>query len=311
MKFKQDCKMTHKNQECKTKLKLLSKTFHKITIEIMNTPLEILPTYQQQNVLFDDAVILCDGHQRNVSNLCPTAYCEKSSNRRNSLNTPPPVLESSWMQRGTPKKPLKSFYPSISEIPRAPNAILVFSKIPSKAPATKRCYSEPLAKSMPYHRQEVKAIDGSKYEPVMDPSWDQRDEKSNFFHKHEFQRPFVELAPKHWIQLRGSEESLSALRQGFCRSLQCSICSLNFFVIKDAAMAVCPGCRLVIPADDNGMGLGLGMNKDEFDGIHKSDSFGHSTCPPKYQKDEYPLHKHQMRCGKRKILINSNERIGG
>jgi hypothetical protein len=245
----------------------------------MNAPIEILPSNQKNNV---EIILLCDGNQFNVSNLCKPGYFRNSSHRRKSLGDSI-TDESLFMQRIKPKRDLKSLYPS-------PNAIIIFKNTHSKVQAPQRCYSEPIAMSTATSELECRRIDESTSNSVIYNNGDQKDIESSFFFKNEFHRPFVELAPNHWIQLRGSDETLCALRKGICRSLKCSFCYLQIVVINDAAMALCPGCRLVIPADKNGIGLGLGLKKEEFDRIRKNDSSDPNTpsrkSPLAHQKED-------------------------
>lgn len=69
-------------------------------------------------------------------------------------------------------------------------------------------------------------------------------------------------------QLRGAKEMLHAMQVGFLTGTQCLACSSRLFCIADAALVLCPECRMISPThtnhDENTLvirchGVGLGV----------------------------------------------------
>jgi len=82
-------------------------------------------------------------------------------------------------------------------------------------------------------------------------------------HEHEeskYDRSTVEIAPGKYMDLRGSKETWDALERNFSQQINCACCSTQIRFIRDAAMVICPVCRMILPVDnEHGFGLGLGV----------------------------------------------------
>lgn len=151
----------------------------------------------------------------------------------------------------------KSLYPSVHNLPEVPTAAVVFSKVGRKRASNadnsanyhisddrRSTFDSPHRE----HQQQQQQGQHSSPNPV-----EEEDDSS-------FERPLVEVAPDHWVELRGSEETWSALQRNFCRKVDCFCCETSMRVIADAAMVLCPECRMICPLDDGGgRGLGLGV----------------------------------------------------
>jgi hypothetical protein len=74
-----------------------------------------------------------------------------------------------------------------------------------------------------------------------------------------FERPLVEVAPGQWVELRGSEETWHAVQRNYTRKVECFSCTIQMHAIQDAALVLCPECRMIVPFNDDGEGLGLGV----------------------------------------------------
>ena len=78
----------------------------------------------------------------------------------------------------------------------------------------------------------------------------------------------IEISPGQYAPLRGSEETLRALKRGDMIETQCFECQGRLRCIFDCACVLCPDCRVVSPVEDSastlaidriGVGLGLKM----------------------------------------------------
>lgn len=148
----------------------------------------------------------------------------------------------------------QSLYPSVHNLPDIPSAAVVFSKVGRKrAPeTTETATSNDERQSTFESHHHHQAQHPSSPNPV------EEDEGAV-----PFDRPLVEVAPGHWVELRGSEETWAALQRGFSRKLNCFCCETSMKVIADAAMVLCPECRMICPLESEGgaegTGLGLGV----------------------------------------------------
>mmetsp|Transcript_11349 Transcript_11349/g.16676 ORF Transcript_11349/g.16676 Transcript_11349/m.16676 type:complete len:260 (+) Transcript_11349:122-901(+) len=110
----------------------------------------------------------------------------------------------------------------------------------------------------------------------------------------EKQRPLIEISPGHWIELRGSTETLKAFQNKFFCQVECYGCSHQIQCIGDAAMILCPTCRVVIPIDnERGRGLGLGVKVES---THKYSSKGDKS-------DTGKSSDHSMHNNSREVFI--------
>jgi hypothetical protein len=79
-------------------------------------------------------------------------------------------------------------------------------------------------------------------------------------------RTMVEVMPGEYVPLRGSVETWDAVMSGQVKKTACACCCLDLVCVQDADLVMCPGCRIISPADDggdmqqSGGGLGLGMS---------------------------------------------------
>ena len=69
----------------------------------------------------------------------------------------------------------------------------------------------------------------------------------------------VEVSPGVFLPLRGSEETLKALRQGDTTVLQCFLCQVELCCVCDCEWVLCPDCRTLTP-----------VSSDPTDSLHKS-----------------------------------------
>jgi hypothetical protein len=76
-------------------------------------------------------------------------------------------------------------------------------------------------------------------------------------------RTELEIAPGVFAALRGSQETLNAIRDGDCVNVTCSWCTAKLLCVSDTAYVLCPDCRVVSPLDSPGKcdlgGVGLGL----------------------------------------------------
>jgi hypothetical protein len=76
----------------------------------------------------------------------------------------------------------------------------------------------------------------------------------------------MEISPGVFVPLRGSQETLDAMREGDCVNVHCFCCAAKLLCISDAEYVVCPDCRVVSPVDLPGKrdvgGVGLGLRAD-------------------------------------------------
>jgi hypothetical protein len=176
------------------------------------------------------AIVVVGEIRHDVSNLCIPGYM------------PTVQREETRLGRVKSRHGALSLYPSTQNLPDIPIAELCFNKANIK---------KTLLDSAPAsdHVRPHGMLDQSKRTP--EPVDDEPD--------NEYERPLFEVSPGHWVELRGCEETLSALRRNFSRDVNCFCCDRRIRVIKDAAMSLCPECRTIAPFNDNGNGVGLGF----------------------------------------------------
>lgn len=153
-----------------------------------------------------------------------------------------------------PRQAIQSLYPSTDNLPEIPVAALVFNTTsvhdtPSRY--SERRDSRGYNDSQPIHHNNAVTQDNSAPNPAVE-------DHNHDYGNHDFKRSQVEISPDYWVALRGSAETWHALERGFSREVQCPCCSERILVIQDAALALCPECRTIIPINPNGNGLGLG-----------------------------------------------------
>ena len=79
---------------------------------------------------------------------------------------------------------------------------------------------------------------------------------------------YLEVEKGTYEKLRGSKEMLHAINLGFLTGTQCLACSCRLYCIADAALVLCPECRMISPTNPNcndktlvipchGVGLGV------------------------------------------------------
>jgi hypothetical protein len=75
----------------------------------------------------------------------------------------------------------------------------------------------------------------------------------------------IELFPGTFLRLRGAEETLRAMDEGFIITCECVYCNQEICCIEDASYIICPDCRTVSPTYmDGGVGgIGLGYKGNE------------------------------------------------
>lgn len=146
-----------------------------------------------------------------------------------------------------------SLYPSVHNLPEIPSAAVVFSKVGRKRAPDHYNDSAPAENDV--RRSTLESYHQEPQREQQSPNPVEEDESVSF------ERPLVEVAPGHWVELRGSEETWSALQRNFSRKVNCFCCETPMKVIADAAMVLCPECRMICPLDDvvGGRGLGLGV----------------------------------------------------
>lgn len=60
-------------------------------------------------------------------------------------------------------------------------------------------------------------------------------------------RSQIEVAPGHYMPLRGSAETMTAVESGMARTVLCMACQATLLCVPDAELVVCPDCRLLSP----------------------------------------------------------------
>ena len=76
----------------------------------------------------------------------------------------------------------------------------------------------------------------------------------------------LEIQPGLFVPLRGSEETLDAMNNGFILQTVCFACTMKVLCIADSEYVLCPVCKVVSPIEHNlgsGTGVGLGLEDDQ------------------------------------------------
>jgi len=61
------------------------------------------------------------------------------------------------------------------------------------------------------------------------------------------ERPQIEVSPGVFMPLRGSKETMEAMKRGQALYVQCIFCNVQLCCIQDAEMVICPDCRVLSP----------------------------------------------------------------
>ena len=69
----------------------------------------------------------------------------------------------------------------------------------------------------------------------------------------------MEVYPGVEEVLRGSAETLQAVKEGAVTSVQCFCCCQEVLCIHDAAFFICPSCKIIGSVPDGVWGVGLGV----------------------------------------------------
>jgi hypothetical protein len=101
-------------------------------------------------------------------------------------------------------------------------------------------------------------------------SYSRHESQKNMLHRpRPWDRLQVELLPGHFVPLIGSEETWQAFCADNVIDVECSSCQVFLYCKNTAEMVLCPGCRMISPIDQVGIGaegLGLGLTvADAFD----------------------------------------------
>ncbi|CAB9499162.1 expressed unknown protein [Seminavis robusta] len=59
----------------------------------------------------------------------------------------------------------------------------------------------------------------------------------------------LEIEPGFFLPLRGTDETMAAIKTGFVEEIFCQACDIELICISDASMCVCPECKCVSPVD--------------------------------------------------------------
>ncbi|CAB9520343.1 expressed unknown protein [Seminavis robusta] len=59
----------------------------------------------------------------------------------------------------------------------------------------------------------------------------------------------LEIEPGFFLPLRGTDETMAAVKTGFVEEIFCQACDVELLCIADASMCVCPECKCVSPVD--------------------------------------------------------------
>jgi hypothetical protein len=94
----------------------------------------------------------------------------------------------------------------------------------------------------------------------------------------------VEVAPGVFLPLHGSQETLSAMKEGQLVSCTCFVCTRTIMCVSQASYVLCPDCRVVSPVEcisvsktmERGAsfygetcgGVGLGMKLEEYHSLY-------------------------------------------
>ena len=68
----------------------------------------------------------------------------------------------------------------------------------------------------------------------------------------------IEIEPGLYSVLRGSDETWEAILDDMYMPSQCPWCQITVFAIQDCGYVLCPECKAVFPAEDDGTGSGTG-----------------------------------------------------
>jgi len=66
-------------------------------------------------------------------------------------------------------------------------------------------------------------------------------------------RSRIEVAPGHYMPLRGSAETMAAVESGMARTVSCMACQARLLCVPDAELVICPDCRLLSPLPEDKM----------------------------------------------------------
>ena len=198
-----------------------------------------------------------------MSILCPSGRSESRTEE-----SPTTTRRESNPKKSRPRQAIRSLYPSTENLPQIPNAALIFnstaivndmSSQQSESRDSRRYFYDYNYNDIPLNHHHHHDNPVTPYDSTPNPAAEDNnhhDEYQN--HNHDFKQSQVEISPNYWVALRGSDETWHALERGFSREIQCPCCSERSLVIADAALALCPECRSIIPIQDHGHGLGLG-----------------------------------------------------
>jgi hypothetical protein len=60
-------------------------------------------------------------------------------------------------------------------------------------------------------------------------------------------RPHIEVSPGHFMELRGSSETMQALEGGYAVTVTCVQCQIRIKCVPDCELVICPDCRVMSP----------------------------------------------------------------
>ena len=157
----------------------------------MNRCSDFQPAQRRQQ-----AIVVVGEIRHNVSNLCVPCYMSAVQREE----TTPGRVKS--------RHGALSLHPPTQNLPDIPIAELCFKKASlKKTPLDSATASD--------HVRPHGMLDQSN-RSTPDPVDDEPD--------NEYHRPLFEVSPGHWVELRGSEETLSALQRNFSIDMHCPCC---------------------------------------------------------------------------------------
>jgi hypothetical protein len=67
--------------------------------------------------------------------------------------------------------------------------------------------------------------------------------------------PQIEVEPGRFMDLRGSEETMRAIKDGSAIVVQCFLCNACLKCVHDAELVICPDCRIFTPVSEDFGGM--------------------------------------------------------
>lgn len=89
--------------------------------------------------------------------------------------------------------------------------------------------------------QDTKRVSDTE-KPLLDYCYSSPEKRST-----SWQRTSVEIAPGHYMDLRGAEETAQAIESGRSARVMCFYCGADLQCVSDCELVICPDCRTMSP----------------------------------------------------------------